>query len=323
MPATSLRLRRTSFFVFPMLIGWIAAASPLRAQVSFTTGPSGGEVRQVSVTDLYGDAGIVAARLEASRAKQIRVNVQLLSVDDATREKIYADLGTDAVKTQSEQLTQIDKASGTEESADLTTSKVVHTTSHISTSVLDQNAEKRFIETINQSPASKVVKRPSMLLLDGQQAGYSDISQRPFVVGVERTEAGVSPNVQVVDEGMRLFLTASLTEWNGDTQKFRLKGELIWNKILGVKTERVFGIEEKATAIQVPTCLVKRAVATEELQQGQSLLLDPYLEHTVTVEKEDDSSMLQKIPYLKRNFKNVARASEQHHLILLLTPSIR
>lgn len=319
-------IRRSIVLVLPLLFGWLAAA-PLRAQVSFTTTPKG-DVRQVSLSELYNDEGIVAARLEASRAKQIRVNIQIVSVDDETRQKIYADLGVDAVKTLGGKITQADEQASSpspmhDSPSYLQSSNVIETTSHVSTSVMSQATAEEFLNAIVQSPASKVMKSPSMLLLDGQRAGYSDISQRPFVISVDKTEGGLSPDVQVIDEGMRLFMTASLSEWTGDAPaRIKLQNELRWHKILDVKTEQVFGLDEGATPVQVPTYLLKTAIAAEELTQGQSLMVDPYLEHTVTIEKETGHPMLKKVPYLSRNFKNVSRATSKQHIMLLLQPKL-
>ena len=307
---------------------WVALTGRVYAQAPAGFTPQG-DVRQVS---LSADEGIVAARLEASRAKQIRVVVQVLSVDDETRATIYQDLGHDAVKTRGSKIPQAaptDLGVGvTDPSAEsqshLGSSRRIGTTSHVSTSVMDPEATTQLLTRIQQSPESELIRTPTVILLDGRQAGYSDIAQRPFIVDLEQMEGGLSPVVQVLEEGSRIRVQAALSEWDGDApQKIRLSSEISWHKIVGMETKQVFGIEEVPTPIQVPTYVVKTATATEELSKGQALLVDPYLTHTVEVEPESRGSALKMLPYVSRNLKATKPTQVERNLMYVLHPQVQ
>ena len=308
----------------PLLIMLIAAVtspatSYAQAPACFTPD---GDLQQLA---MLRNAGIIAARLEASRAQQIRVTVQVLSVDDQTRADIYEDLGVESVKTRGTKIPPApDKQAENTSVSRIDSVRMIGTTSHVSTSVLDQDRLASVLTKVRQSPQSQVLRTPSIVLLDGLSAGYSDISQRPFVVDVERIEGGLSPVVQVLEEGTRIQVKASLAQWDGSSApRIQLHSEISWHKIVGFETEHVFGIEKSATPIQVPTYAVKTAIAAEELAESQVLMVDPYVSESVAVEKEPPESVLKRLSYVGRNRKSVDPAPQKRHFIFLLQPSLQ
>lgn len=308
----------------PLLILLIAAVTP--AAWSHAQAPSGftpgGDLQQIA---MLRNAGIVAARLEASRAQQIRVTVQVLSVDDQTRASIYEELGVDAIKTRGTRISSAaDKDAKDTTVSQINSERMIGTTSHVSTSVLDQDRLASVLTQVKQSPQSDVLRTPSIILLDGLSAGYSDIAQRPFVVGVQRLEGGLSPVVQVLEEGTRIRVNASLAQWDGaSAPRIQLHSEISWHKIVGFETEDVFGIEKSATPIQVPTYVVKTAIAAEELDESQVLMVDPYVSELVPVQKESSESVLKRLSFVGRNIKSAPPAPQKRHLIFLLQPSLQ
>jgi hypothetical protein len=308
----------------PVFILLIAAIAP--AASSYAQAPAGytpdGDLQQIA---MLRNAGIVAARLEASRAQQIRVTVQVLSVDDQTRASIYEELGVDAIKTRGTKIsTARDKEANDTIVSRIDSVRMIGTTSHVSTSVLDQDRLASVMTKVKQSAESAVLRTPSIILLDGLSAGYSDISQRPFVVDVERLEGGLSPVVQVLEEGTRIQVTARLAQWDGvAAPRIQLHSEISWHKIVGFETEYVFGIEKSATPIQVPTYVVKTAIAAEELAESQVLMVDPYLSELAPVQDEPSESVLKRLSYVGRSFKAAPPAPKKRHLIFLLQPSLQ
>ncbi len=297
-------------------------AAQLRAQVipDFTRPPSR-DVRQVSLST---DGGIVAARLEATRAVQIRVTVKYFAVDDETRAKVYKQLGPDKVNTSVSQVTRnLPQRSMVEGVSRTECSKAIGTASHISTSVLDKSATDEIVKMMAASAGSSSVRTQSILLLEGKDAEYSDISQRPFVVGVERLGSGLNPIVQVLDEGTTIRMSASLSESPLDAPvRVQLKCELGWRKILSVDTKKVFGIEEEATTVQVPTNMIKTVLAVEELAMGETLLVDPYLTKSITLQSETGVPVLRNLPYVGRTFKSVQFENADHNIMVLLQPTV-
>ncbi len=278
-------------------------------------------VRQAS---LRGDAGILAARLEASRGTQIRVTAHFLLVDTPTREAIYKNIGPEAIKTKSSRIpVAAAKSTSGQSGSHLESFQGISTTSLVSTGVLSRASADQVIGMVKTAPQSGVAKSPSIIVLDGQSAEYNDIAQRPFVVGVERIEGGVHPIVQVFDEGTKIRVGGRLGEWSGDApRKIHLSGEISWQKLLDVRSDTVFGMEEEPTTVQVPSHLVKRVDVAEELAEGQALLVDPYVKQTVNVQNEANVPMLKKLPYLGRTFKNNQVAKVDRHIMVLLQPGV-
>ncbi len=280
-----------------------------------------GEIRQVS---LASDAGIVAARLEASRATQIRVTVKFLMLDDETRASIYRDLGAAAIKNSTTKIPLSPPHDiAPETTSHLECSEVIGTTSRVSTSVLNRSASESILKMIAESSRSSVDKTPSIILLDGKDAEFSDISQRPFVIDVERTEDGLKPIIQVCEEGTTVRLNASLSDSPaGGPPQIQLKSEIGWRTILDVTTEQIFGVEQEATNIQVPRQAIKIAIVVEQLAAGQALLVDPYVTKSVSYQPESSGSVLKRFPYLGRHKKNVEQETEDRHVLLLLQPNV-
>lgn len=323
MPNTSPPAHRIFLASFSMLaLIFLTGVAQVEAQAlpDFTS-RSTGAVRQASLSS---DEGIVAARLDATRARQIRVTVKFLMLDDQTRKDIYQQLDHASIKTTCSKLSESPVPSTTPQGvSSAECSEVIDTTSHVSTCVLEQASSDRILAMIEESPTSLLGKTPSILLLEGREAEYSDIIQRPFVVNIERTESGPNPVFKVLDEGTKIHLRAKLSDSSPDTaQRIQLEGAFKWHKILDVKSREIFGIDEASATVQLPAHVTKTVSAAAELAEGQSLLVDPYIQQITVHSTESGVPVLRKLPYLSRSFKNVAAATVEQHVMILLKPAI-
>ncbi len=249
----------------------------------------------------------------------------MLSVDDQTRSEIYEHLGVDAIKTHGTKIAAaVENTDNDKAVSEIDSQRLIGSTSHVSTCVLDQDGVASVLSKVSQAPDSTVLRTPSIIVLDGLSAGYSDISQRPFIVGVERMEGGLSPVVQVLEEGTRIKVNATLAQWDGaQSPRIQLRSEISWHKIIGIETEQVFGIEEAATSIQVPTYVVKTAIAAEELAETQTLMVDPYLSELIPQQQEASDSVLKRLSHVRRSFKSAPTPPRKTHLIFLLQPALQ
>ncbi len=294
--------------------------------------PTKGPIRQVSSTLPLAKStpweGIAYARYQASSGTQIRVSVQYLMVDEVTRTAIYADLESTAIKTSV-------LVPGTADSEDLQTnasplrsSQQINAPSRVTTCVLNDSDTAAIMKKAIESESSDVTRSPSVMLLDGKQAEMNDVVQRPFVVDMQQDGSGMKPIVHVIDEGTRLRLLANLTNpaadpCSADTdQPIHLSSELVISRVLDVRSDQVFGIDDQPLAVQIPVHQVTAAMASQRLAKGQTLLVDPHVTRTKSVQRKSKVPVLEKLPYVGRSFKKTAIDTVEQHMLMLLQPSI-
>ena len=90
-----------------------------------------------------------------------------------------------------------------------------------------------------------------------------------------------------------------------------------------MQSQVVYGSDSEPAKVQVPSHVVKEAEASAQLAEGQALLIDPYLTHTVEVQSEASVPMLKKLPYVGRGFRNKSVARVERNIMVLLKPTIQ
>lgn len=323
---------RTGLLASPFLAIWLCSCASAQLTISEPE-PTKGPIRQVSSSlSISSDApweGIAYARHDdASSGTQIRVSVQYLMVDKETRAAVYADLESTAIKTSV-------LVPGTTASADLQanqsplrSTQQINSPSRVTTCVLDDSDTAGIMEKAFESASSDVVRSPSVILLDGKQAEMNDVVQRPFMVDMQQDGSVMKPIVHVIDEGTRLRLLVHLTERSAtppstDTdQPVHLSCELLISRILDVKSDQVFGLQDEPLTVQIPVHQVTAAIASQQLAKGQTLLVDPHVTKTKSVQQESKVPVLGRIPYVGRSFKNTSVGTVEQHVLMLLQPSI-
>lgn len=323
---------RISQLASPLLTLWLCSCASAQLTISEPE-PTKGPIRQVSSTLPFSTAtpwdGIARARHDdASSGTQIRVSVQYLLVDEATRTEIYADLPSTAIKTSV-------LVPGASQSQDLwanqspiRSAQQINAPARVTSCVLDETQTSAIMRKALDSASSDILRSPSVMLLDGKQAEMNDVVQRPFIVDMQQEDGLLQPVTQVIDEGTRLRLLAIVTGATESTppasseQSIRLSSELVVSRILDVKAEPVFGLTDEPPTVQIPVHQVTSAIASERLAQGQTLLVDPHVIKTKSVRLETAVPVLAKIPYVGRTFTNTAVSHVDQHMLMLLRPSI-
>lgn len=315
-----MRRIETIFAVLCALFVGLAAA-PASAQLRVELPQPTQAVQQAS--SVGSSAGIIAARLEASRGAQIRVTATFLSVDAETRKAIYDLVGHEAITTNHTRV-PLGPAETASQTPDEHTSSYrnINTTSVVSTGVIDHNLTSKILGLVAAAEHSSVAMSPSLILLDGQSANYNDMAQRPFVVGVKTTAGATSPIVEVFEEGTQIHFEGSLAEWKPDTPtRIELKGQISWQSILDVKSEPVFGFDAQPAKVQIPYHLIKSVSVSRTLGEDQVLLLDPYVGHKRHVASEKRVPVLNKLPYVGRGFKRGEGIEIDQNVMVLIRPS--
>ena len=300
----------------------LSICGDVAAQITITDPGSKG-VRQVSLST---PQGIVAARRDASSRSQIRVAVQYLMVDKATRAAIFAGLESTAIEnsvTVPEAVGPVDLGSIETPNA---SSKQITSPSRVTTSVLNDSDVSLVLKKSVESPASDVSNAPSIMLLDGKEAEMNDVVQHPFVIDVQSDGNAIKPSVHAFDDGIRLRLLAELADASPSTDSppgaIRLTCEILSSRLLEVQSDEIFGVRDEPVAVQTPIHQLTSAIASQQLAEGQTLLVDPHVSKTRTVQSETAVPVIGKIPYVGRSFRNVDVTSVEQHMIVLLRPSI-
>jgi hypothetical protein len=285
--------------------------------------PTPNTVRQVSAT---GTEGILAARRLASSGSQIRVTVQYLMVDDATRAEIYEILDPKAIRSSVQTSEISDSPSLHGDQARLGSSQRTRCPSWVTACVLDDTEVAEIIQKAVDSELSDLSRAPSVSLLDGKEAEMSDIVQRPFVINFEHVGGATKPVMEVLDEGILLRLLGKLVEPSSSPAPpgvpIDLTAEITVSRILDVKADQIYGLQKEPLTVHVPIHQVTTAVAAHQLVAGQTLLLDPHVTKNKSVTKSSGVPMIGRIPYVGRRFRNIGVANVEQKMLVLLKPSI-
>ena len=199
-------------------------------------------------------------------------------------------------------------------------SQQISSPSRVTCCVLSDRETEAVLLQAGKSPACEVTAAPGVILLDGTEAEMNDVIQHPFVVDMQTDGDVVKPAMHVLEDGTRLRLLASLADASGPP--IHLTCEIVTSRILEVKTDVVFGVQDQPVPVQVPIHQRVTAIASGELREGQSLLVDPHVSKTGPAPAEADLPMLARIPYVGRKFRQPESVVVEQQVLVLLRPSI-
>ena len=260
---------------------------------------------------------------QLSQSRQLRMRIQFLEVDQATREAIYAGLGSDVLFTSTNLPPTNPQKSDSDTVDDFPTrsDSLTRSAALVTQAVLNTAEVAGILKMTETSSNSIIADAPNLLLLNDNKVDLTDMIQRPYIVNHEKQGETIQPVLQHIDEGTRLGIIARVTTSPGDPlQKFELGCELVSRRVTKTRTDFVFGLEAKPLKVQIPHLQVTTARATAALSAGQTLLVDPHVTSTRMFRSETSVPFLGKLPYVGRSFKNVAVTARDQHLIVLLHP---
>lgn len=257
-----------------------------------------------------------------SAEKQIRVKIRYVMLDPATRKEVYARLGWERLKTFGSKVPLLHSDHDQVGTADTSGTEAIAKSSRVTTCVLSGDEATELLQDVASKTHCNVTRAPSIVLIDGQDTSVTDLVQRPFVVNLESETTDLGPAVnsvmQVLNEGISVQLNASVTP----SGRIHVASNIILEKILDVETEEVYGVGKEPMQVQVPVHHRKVVRATENLQAGETLLVDPYVQHQSQVSQTTSVPILSEIPYLSDSFKNTELVDIDQHMVVLIEPSM-
>lgn len=249
---------------------------------------------------------------------QIKFEIQILSVDSQTRDKIYADLGVDNVQTR---ITMAEHSDTSDDSqsppSELTSRHTITTGSIVSSAVITEKQMNELYALAKQSEHCSIIARPRIIAAEGQAAGLQQQVQRPFLANLEQVqqgdETGVQSEIQVLNEGTDITVRA---DTSGETLNVHTK--IQQSRVADVQQHNVYGVGSGQGTIQVPSYEVRQASAVAQLLPNQTLLLDPYFQSKQTKVTTVGTPMLDQLPYVSKAFSATETEEVTLHTIVLL-----
>lgn len=177
---------------------------------------------------------------------------------------------------------------------------VVETKIPVAVQSLNDAQLKRLLETVQGDRRVSCLSAPRVTLFDGQAGEVRDVSERPFVVDVDRTRKTV---IQSIAEGTQLAVRPRLKD-----QGIALDLQIQLSNIVDVQAVA----KNSDQQIQVPTVKATRIALSAMVGNGKSLVVwsDPLPAERATPAKKNLSSLL----------KKKAPEAEPTSLVLLVTP---
>lgn len=303
----------------------VASGLPALGQLTITNPDetkSPSNVRQVSLTTPPSINTPIPAQPPPSH--QLRIRVQFMEVDQATREAIYAGLGADTLRTSTNLPLENSQDSNSKTLNNFPTKSdaVTRTTALVTQAVLTTAEVAGILKMTEASRNSIIADAPNLLLLNNNKIELTDMIQRPFVVNHEKQGDEIRPILQHIDEGTRVGIIARIDSPTISTKKhFQIGCEIVSRRLIETRTDFLYGLGTDPLRVQIPHLQVTTARATANLAYGQTLLVDPHVTSTRSFRSETSVPFLGKLPYVGRSFKNVAVTTHDQHLIVLLHPA--
>ncbi|WP_339734275.1 M56 family metallopeptidase [uncultured Gimesia sp.] len=136
--------------------------------------------------------------------------------------------------------------------------------------VLNEQQELRLIKVAQSAKQSNLAFGPKATVFNGQRIFFNNLVYRPFVIDVQKDEAGqLKPKLQIIEEGRRSSLRPTLTE---DHSAVRLEGFFQQSEISHVQTIETL-TSGKTVTTQHPSVEQKRIRMAANLKEKQSLLI--------------------------------------------------
>lgn len=176
-------------------------------------------------------------------------------------------------------------------------------------------SDKQAFELLSASQRNErvnIIFAPKVTLFDGQDAEITDMTQRPFVVGLKREAGTVQPVVQLREDGVRNKVRAKLKDG-----KVRLDLSIIHSNIVGVET-RPGGTNGEQ--VQVPKVEIDKVQLAALVEDGGTVAVCGF--RRMREVREERPAFGGKVPAISKLFKNVAVAREPEESVWLITPRI-
>lgn len=241
---------------------------------------------------------------DATSPAQVSIEVRYLSISP----KLLAEIGLkpDLIVPAAPAKRETPKFSEPAVTDDDSSIQLVSATTFIETKIpvsvqsLTDAQLKRLIETAQGDRRTNVMLAPKVTLFDGQAGEVRDVSERPFVVDVDRTRKTV---VESIAEGTQLAVRPRLK-----SQGIALDLQIQFSNIVDVQAVA----KNSDQQIQVPTVKSTRIELSAMVGDGKSLVLwsDPLpAEPTAPAKKNLPGLLKKKVP-----------EAEPTSLVLLITP---
>jgi general secretion pathway protein D len=205
------------------------------------------------------------------------------------------------------------------------------------------------IEAAQGDTRTNVLNAPKVTLFNGQQAFVSDVTQRPFVVGVipvvGEFAAAQQPVIVVLNEGTMMTIQAVVSEDRryvrmtivpfftqiGDVDEFTFEGSTSSSSSSSSSDDDEDGKNESeeeseeevrsGVTVQLPSFSFVSVVTTVSVPDGGTVLLGG-IKRLSEGRNEFGVPLLSKVPYINRLFRNVSIGRETDSLMMMVTPRI-
>ena len=136
--------------------------------------------------------------------------------------------------------------------------------------VLNEQQELQLIKIAQHDEQSFLAFGPKATVFNGQRLFFNSLTYRPFVIDVQKEEAGqLTPKLKVIEEGRRISLRPVLTE---DHSAVRVEGFVQQSEISRVQTIESSAAGKTVTT-QLPSVEQKRISVAANLKEKQSLMI--------------------------------------------------
>jgi hypothetical protein len=310
---------RTTFAMLCLLVTIVACPATAIGQ---TANPFFGDeadaIQQVSLTK---EADLSPPASGQANAKQMRVSIRYLLVDDQVRREIYAELAPNSIRHSTYTPEDPPKDDLTIESGSDRCLKRLNAHGHSATCILHSTKANQILKLASESSDCTVSQAPSVILQQNRAAETNDTVQRPMVVDIQGEPGLRKPVIRLVDEGTRMRVLARLVRQTSGTDLIELTAEFVDTRILEIKTIEVLGLQDTPTTLQNPICESTAVVISEQLGPEQLLMIDPHIKKSTSVDVES-TSMLGRLPVVGKAFIETESKTIENHLIVLIKPSI-
>ncbi len=248
--------------------------------------------------------GEETAPADASSSAQVSIEVRYLSISP----KLMAEIGLkpNLIVPATPEKPETPKFSEPVATGDdspiqlISATTVVETKIPVAVQSLNDTQLKHLLETVQGDRRVSYLSAPKMTLFDGQAGEIRDVSERPFVVDVDRTRKTV---IQPIAEGTQLAVRPRLKD-----QGIALDLQIQFSNIVDVQAIS----KNSDQRIQVPTVKATRIELSAMVGDGKSLVVwsDPLPAERATPAKKNLPSLL----------KKKAPEAEPTSLVLLITP---
>lgn len=144
---------------------------------------------------------------------------------------------------------------------------------------LSAGGSQQIIQEVQSDARANIQMMPKVTLLNGQRATVISAVHRPFVTGLDDSSGSIQPQIEVIQDGLSLELSAVS---DADTGTIHLDCRLSLDTIVDVSETSVSrGQGVEPLTIQVPQVESQQYAASAELADGESLLISPLnVDHT-------------------------------------------